>query len=165
MVAAAAGVLVMACAPGLPAPVVEGVQPDWGYNGEDTDVVILGQDFYPRVRVSGSSDFEVDRQFQAWLVDDEGLTFALEDVAIASYESLSATVPLGLDPGRYGLRVQGPTEAQAELSTVFEVRDTRADAILAEVDGSTYGIGEQALIDLRVVDPDGDVVPSISPSR
>lgn len=159
------GGLLTACAPGLPVPQLDGVEPGWGYNGEDTDVLILGQDLYPQVRVTGDSDFEVDRQFQAWLVDDGGLLTELDDVGMRSYSSLEATVPEGLETGLYGLRVLGPTGELSELSRVFEVRDTRADAIEAEVqdDDSVYEVGDLALIDLRVVDPEGDVVPLALP--
>ena len=50
-------------------------------------------------------------------------------------------------------------EAPQKSQQVWFIKQLGADAILAEVEGSTYGIGEQALIELRVVDPDGEVVP------
>lgn len=152
------GGLLTACAPGLPVPQLDGVEPGWGYNGEDTDILILGEDLYPQVRVTGSSDFEVDRQFQAWLVDDGGLLTELDGVRMRTYSSLDATVPEGLETGLYGLQVLGPTGEVSSLSRVFEVRDTRAAGIVAEVEGSTYEVGDQALIDLKVVDPEGDGV-------
>ena len=146
------------CNPGLPLPELDEVDPNWGYNGEDTDVVLIGEDFFPQVRVSGQDDFEVDRQYHAWFVGTDGDAHELDGVAMRSYTELDATVPTGLDPGLYDLRLVGPTDELVSMTNAFEVRDTRADRISATTDDYTHVVGDLVVVDLALLDPDGQAV-------
>ena len=163
--AAFLGSALVGCNPSLPVPVVDQMAPDWGYNGEDTDVLLTGEDFFPQVRVSGRDDFEVDRQYHAWLVDGDGETHELDGVAMRSYTELDATVPRGLDPGHYDLRLVGPTDELVSMPSAFEVRDTRADRISATTDDYTHVVGDLVVVDLALLDPDGQAVAQAFPVK
>ena len=94
-----------ACTPTLPDPVVGTVEPDWGYNGESTEVAVSGQKFYPRVELdAGDVGGILDRQYGLRL---EGLSYtgvdvgvALEGVELVSYQQLRGSVPQGIPVGR-----------------------------------------------------------------
>lgn len=148
----------IACAPDLPTPKVIKVEPSWGYNGEETPVLIRGSGFFPAVHVSGGKDVEVNRQYRAFLETDP--ESELEGVTISDYSLLEARVPPGLSPGRYDLRVQSPTGAEDTLGEAFTVTDTRADHLDAVTDGITYQVNQYALIHLTLLDPEGNEVAS-----
>ncbi len=146
--------LASACMPDVAAPRVDRVTPGWGWNGEATDVAILGDRFYPQVTVSGRDDFEVDRQFEVTLTDPTGRATALEGVTLTDFGRLDARVPEALDAGRYDLTVLSPNGGTATLADAFTVSDTRADHLDLESDELTHKVESLARIGIRLLDPD-----------
>ncbi|MCK6506376.1 Ig-like domain-containing protein [Myxococcota bacterium] len=153
--ALALAAVVGGCTPALPDPQVLGVRPGWGFNGEDTQVEIEGQAFYPRVQASAGDRVELDHAFQIVLEADPEVE--LSDVALVDYRHLLGTVPAGLDVGTYDLRVVSPTGAVGRLADAFEVRDTRADHLqVTPADGQIdWQVMEYAALTVELVDPDG----------
>ncbi|MCB9746411.1 MAG: Ig-like domain-containing protein [Alphaproteobacteria bacterium] len=100
----------------------------------------------------------MDAQYSAWLTLGEAER-ALGATQLSDYGTLTATVPEGLTPGLYHLRVQAPWGASSELRNAFTVTDTRADHLQIELDTRVAEVDEDVQVGLRVLDPDGQVVP------
>ena len=74
-----------ACGTSLPDPDVVYVEPNWAYNGERTEVVVHGSNFYPSVEVdSREAGGRLDQQFDVHLVLG-GDTYSLEQVEPDAY--------------------------------------------------------------------------------
>ncbi|NOY26448.1 MAG: hypothetical protein GXP62_11300 [Oligoflexia bacterium] len=142
----------------MPDPVVSAVHPDWGFNGEDTQIEVGGQSFFPRVQISGSNRVEQDHQFAVVLGTDPETQ--LGTVELVDYRHILAIVPAGLPVGSYDLRVESPTGAAGILEDAFEVRDTRADQIrVTPAQGQlSWIVQEYAALTIELVDPDGQRV-------
>ncbi|MDP6933931.1 MAG: hypothetical protein QGG40_13485, partial [Myxococcota bacterium] len=112
--------------------------------------------FYPGVQVIGASDFEFDRQFQAWLLTEPATEF--EGVTLEDYSTLSARVPSGLEKGSYGVRLISPSGQTVTLEDAFLVTDTRADHMAIEVERVTFEVNELALVRFQLEDPVDDPV-------
>ena len=156
-----AAVLSTACSPDLPGIAVSGVDPAWGYNGDETDVTISGDAFYPRVQAGSGAHSEVDRQYEAWLVDDADdgeRLYALERVALVSYQALEASVPANLGAGVYGLEVLSPGGERARMDEAFTVTSTRADSLAVDADSLSYTVGDVARLEISLLDPSAQVV-------
>ena len=145
------------CAPGLPAPEPGAVDPDWGWNGESTDVRIRGADFYPRIQASGARDVAFDRQFRVWLVGDERVE--LDRVDFRSDSELGAEVPRGMPAGRYDLEVVGPGGDTGLLRAAFTVTDSRADRIELAATDLNWPVYSLARLDIQLAGPEGLDVP------
>ncbi len=146
--------LLAACATRLPDPVVTGADPDWGYNGERTDVIVRGEHFFPLVELSsGGGDARLDRQFGVRLQGIDG-TFDLEGVELRSYESLAAVVPEGLPTGLYDVRVIAPSGATATLADAFTVTDSRADHLAFDLDDVVFDLGTPFVVAFDLLDPE-----------
>ncbi|MEC7949056.1 MAG: hypothetical protein VX265_15915, partial [Myxococcota bacterium] len=113
-------VLAVSCVQPVDAPELVSMDPAWGWNGETTDVVLLGNDFYPGIAATGSDRFEIDRQFDAWLTL-EGNRTPLEGVSLQELDALSARVPAGLEPGRYDVGLRTPNGVESILARGFSV--------------------------------------------
>lgn len=155
--------LTAACMPDVAAPVVEDVTPGWGWNGEATDVAVLGSRFFPQVTVSGKDDFEVDRQFRVMLTDDVGRSTELDGVTLADFGQLDARVPEGLTAGRYDLTVLTPNGGTGTLEDAFIVSDTRADHLELEADALTHQVSSLARLGVALLDPADGPVPEALP--
>lgn len=154
----------VACSPTLPTPIVSGVDPTWGYNGEETAISIAGAGFYPRVQVDGGGRTDVDQQFEVWLRADPetGLEDAeLSDVSLQDHEHLGARVPDGLSAGSYAVQVISPTGQVATLRDAFTVRSTRGDelAVTNSSGQEQWQVGELASLTVELLDPGGERVP------
>ena len=132
--------------------------PDWGYNGEETAVLIEGDGFYPHVTATGANDFTWDRQYRAWLEGQASLE--LDGVSIASYSELEGRVPAGLAPGLYDLRLRSPSGEEVVLADAFTATDTRADHFETEDVDLSHAVNERVIVEVFVVDPEGDPVAS-----
>ncbi len=145
--------LVPACAPGLPDPVVSAVVPDWAYNGEDTDILIEGENFYPVVELDVREEgAHLDRQFEVELRGEED-SFSLEGVELIDYEQLAAEVPAGLPTGRYTVAVISPTEAVAHFPKNFTVTDTMAHHLAISTTEVYYTVNDPFEVELQLQDP------------
>jgi hypothetical protein len=153
-------VLSFGCRTELPAPAPDGVQPDFGYNGEDTFVVISGDHFYPQVEVDAASrdDPDVNATYRVWL-ESAGVEHSLSAVTLVDYHNIQALVPPGITPGIFDLWVLGPMGAQGELSDGFLVTDTLAHALSIDVEGTvSYPVYETAFLTVQLVDPQWEPV-------
>lgn len=148
-----------ACRPTLSPPRVDEVEPNWGYNGEDTHIEVIGAHFYPQValdvRGKGAPEFAGEFSIRLFGPAELVAEYELEAVDLYDYEHLEGVVPAGLDPGTYDLEVVNPYGVSGFLSSAFTVSDTRADAIVVDPEGVVHQVNETAWIDLSVVDPLG----------
>ena len=148
----------VACAPGLPAPSVTSVEPDWLYNGDYEPIVVVGEHFYPRVELDvRDADGRLDRQFVVELEAD-GERVALDGVELLDYEHISGHVPTGLEPGRYTVIVTSPMDDVARLPRGFTVTDTRADHLQLSTASNTAVVEESFDVGLALHDPGGEVL-------
>ena len=147
----------LGCAPGLPAPEPGAVDPNWGWNGEVTDVRIRGAGFYPRIQASGARDVAFDRQFRVWLVGDTRVE--LDRVDFRSDDELAAEVPAGVPAGRYDLEVVGPGGDVGLLRAAYTVTDSRADRIELAATDLNWPVYSLARLDIQLAGPDGLDVP------
>jgi hypothetical protein len=146
-----------ACQPVVLGPSVDGVTPNWGYNGESTGVSIQGQGFFAGVEAVGGEIGSFDRDF---IVSLEGAkSIPLEGVKHLSHGRLEANVPPGVDPGWYDLTLVTPSGHTATLDDAFEVTSTRADSIRLEISRPSVSIGDVSIVRIALVDPAGLVVP------
>lgn len=147
--------LLAACTPLPPEPVLVSVLPDWGWLGEPTDIVLVGEEFFPNVVVDDAGG-RVDAGFRVELGTDPPTL--LPGVTLLDYQHLSAEVPAGLEPGRYDLVVLSPAGHRAELPDAFRVSETRADRLVWDTPTVGLEINDYAPVTLSLVDPDGEPV-------
>lgn len=150
--------LAAGCAPELPPPTLSGVTPEFGFQGADVPIRILGEGLYPRVGARTSGEVEWDREVQAWLVDGSGESFRLSGVSLLSYEEISATVPEGLEAGYYDLRVLAPSGDAVTLDAAYEVTTTQVDALWLNSEVVIWDIGEYAVLQISAQDAEGQPV-------
>ena len=148
----------LGCTPEGPAPQLAGVSPEWGYRGADTEVLIDGERFLPRLEARGAQEIAVDDGFSLVLGTDPPTP--LEGVERQSDTLLAAVVPAGIDPGRYDLRVTGPGGASDRLVDAFTVTDTRAATVAISIPEVRYDVGDYALLELQLSDLSGVDVPA-----
>lgn len=151
--------LLAGCTPELPVPVLSSVNPNWGYNGEETTVDVVGAGFYPIVQVDSSQRTDIDDHFEIWLQTDPEVE--LIDVTLEDHEHLGARVPSGLEVGVYDLRVVSPTGTESWLSSAFEVRNTRGDELSVSSSSGLleWQVGDFASLTVELLDPGGERVP------
>ena len=137
-------------------PVVTSVDPAWAWTGEETDITVHGDAFFPTPVVDANStrmdeDFVVELQRQGAVVE-------LEAVDLDDWESLSARVPEGLEVGTYDLVVRSPDGEEGRLDAGFTITDNRADHLQLEFDARPYQVDEQVVVRINLLDPlDGRV--------
>ncbi|MEE2749912.1 MAG: Ig-like domain-containing protein [Myxococcota bacterium] len=148
------------CEPGLPSGGLDRIAPDWGYNGEETPIVIEGINLLPVViaDADGARGGRVDAQFQAWLVGD-GERLQITGLDLVDYETLTGRVPAGYPTGVFDLSVKTPAGESLELSDAFTVQDTRADHLEVDVDTVVHTVNDNAVLSIVLTDPDGEAVP------
>ena len=146
------------CTPEGPKPLLTGVLPDWGYSGADTEVRIEGDRFLPRLEARGAQDISVDDQFTLVLETDPPTPLRQTDRLSDSL--LEALVPAGIPPGRYDLRVTGPSGASDRLAGAFTVTDTQAATIGVSIAAVRYDVREDARVELQLRDLSGADVPA-----
>ncbi len=153
-------VLVLAaCAPSGLVPELRAVSPDRGWTGEDTRVSIVGEHLLPALDL-GAAD-PVDAEFEAWI--EATPRQRLRGIELVDYQSLSATVPSGIEPGVYDLVVTTPTGGEATLTEAFRVTSTRADHLVVSTGSAAYDLGESATLSLELRDPEDNVVAEALP--
>ena len=138
-------------------PTIDGVSPNWGYNGEATPVAVLGEAFLPGMAVSGEKVSRYDRDFIVTL--EGGTNQSLEGVKQVGSNQIDGIVPPGLAPGWYGLRVDTPGGETALLEDAFEVTSSRADEIEISLSRTVVPISGLAIVRMTLLDPDGGTVP------
>jgi hypothetical protein len=156
--------LLAACSrPTLPDPVIERATPSFAWNGEPSTISVVGRNFLPLVEIDARArDATVNPAYVARLVgEDQGVQQVIEllGVGIVDDEHLTATVPEGLPPGLWTLEVESPSGATAALTDGFRVTDQQAARLSVSTSVLSYTVGEAALLDLTLLDLDGEVVP------
>jgi hypothetical protein len=152
-----------ACQPTVVAPFLDGVTPNWGFNGEQTDVRVLGQNLFAGMDASGGGIEGYDRDFVVELIGTEQRM--LGSVQQLTSDKLAATVPAGLTPGWYELAVTTPGGLTARLGDAFEVTNTKADSLRLTTERITIGVNEFSIIQMSLRSPDGELVPDPVPVR
>ncbi len=112
--------LLAACEEGAPIPAVKHVFPAAAYSDRDLRVTITGGGFVPSYRIDSASGtrIAVDRGFSG-TVGHPGATFSLRDLAWRGPTELSATIPAGLPPGAYAIKLVDPRGRTANLPAAF----------------------------------------------
>ncbi len=151
--------ILAACSPSGLVPELLAVTPDRGWTGEDTRVSIAGEHLLPALDL-GATD-PVDTEFEAWIEAEPRQR--LRGIELSDYQSLSATVPAGIEPGVYDLFVTTPTGAEAMLTEAFRVTSTRADHLVVTTGSAAYDLGESATLSLALRDPEDNVVAEAMP--
>ncbi len=157
-------VFVASCGPELPAPKLETVTPNWAYNGEITEIDIVGENLFPYVVVSeGPNDASrFDAQYRAWLQNDQE-QYELTGVTLTDYGTLSALIGTGLEPGEYSLSLVSPDGDESVNSVPFVVTDSRADHLDIYTEHVVYEVNDYAVVYLSVLDADDRLVESALP--
>ncbi len=147
----------LGCAPALPEPTLEGVAPVWGWNGESTDVTVVGTNLLPSVYAYADTrgDHRIYEDFELELVDADGLVIALTGEELDTYRALKAQVPSGHPSGLYDVRVTTPAGKTAVLEGGFTVTDTRADHLSFEVEEVAFEVHQTAVLGIVLADPEG----------
>ncbi len=145
------------CAPSLPEPTLEGVAPTWGWQGETTDVTLVGTNLLPSIYAYADTrdDHRIYADFQAELVGEDGLVIPLSGEDLDTYRALSAQVPAGHPVGFYDVRLTTPNGAIAVLEDGFSITATRADHLDFQVDDVAFQVHQTAVFGILLVDPDG----------
>lgn len=156
--AAAICALLGGCAPELPTPTITAVDPEFGYSGEDNPIDVFGSNLFPAMGARPSGEVDWDREIEAWLDGEDGSSQRLSGVSLVSYEKIQATVPEGLDPGYYDLRVLTPSGDEVRLPHAYEVTSTRVDHLSLVIDRPSLDIGEYAVLEVRALDKDEALV-------
>jgi len=146
----------------IPTPAPASVAPARGFAASDTPVVISGSGFSVlTVQSSSGGEPSVDETFQAWLGGQ-----ALLDVRRVDESTLSATVPAGLAPGPYSLRVQGPFGTAGELAAAFTVEGSAQESLTAAIAAApaTVSVGQSITVTLTVTNSTTAAAEGVVPS-
>ncbi len=142
---------ILACAPLAPTPELLAVEPSRGWTGEGTAVLLEGEHLLPALDVGGLDP--VDAEFEGWILASTDVR--LEGLHLVDYTTLGATVPPGIEPGVYDIRVLTPTGGEATLTSAFRVTLTRADHLALTTGSAAYDLGEWATLSVALLDPEG----------
>ena len=155
---------VASCGPELPAPVLETVSPNWAYNGEITEISILGENLYPYVLVNDglNTGNRFDAQYRAMLQNDV-FQYELTGVTLTDYGQINAVVGEGLEAGDYELSLVSPDGDVSINSVPFVVTDSRADHLDIYTEHVVYEVNSYAVVYLSVVDAADQLVESSLP--
>ena len=148
------------CAPSLPEPTLEAIAPVWGWNGESTDVTLVGTNLLPEVFAYADTrdDHRVYADFQVELVNQDGLVIPLSGEELDTYRALSAQVPLGHPVGVYDVRLTTPSGTTTELENGFTITETRSDHLEFLVEEVAFQVHQTAVFGVLLADPDGQAV-------
>lgn len=144
------------CGVRYPDPVVTGVEPERAWNGRETVVDITGRHFYPQVWVEAGDNDEprVDDDFSAFLVDEDGVSYALSG-SVATYTRFEAVVREGLSPGVYDVVVESASGRRGTLVDGFTVSDWIADRLVLEPTTPSSTVETAISVDVYLADPMG----------
>jgi hypothetical protein len=146
-------------------PSIQQVLPASSWTGEDTSILVLGENFHPLAVVDARrNEVRLQDDFQVELVAG-ATTIELEGVSFRGYGELSALVPEGTPVGVYDLHLIAPEGGAATLADGFTVRETRADHIELDFEARTYEVDEQVVVRMSLLDPLGELVPEAHPVR
>ena len=134
-------------------PDLTAVVPAQGWSGEPTTVRIEGDRLLPGVRLGADGAGTVDATFVAWLEREGADAVRLEGIAPESYDALLATVPSGLAPGVWDVRVRTPGGTEDLIENAFTVTTSRADHLELVSETAAYTAGENARVVVRLEDP------------
>jgi len=143
------------CGVRLPDPVLQSVEPDRGWNGEETVVSVQGANFYPQIEVNANrrDQADLDRGFSASLRSEITGVWPLGGVSAVDYEHLSAVVTPGIPSGIYDLVVVSPTGREAVLPSAYTVSDTRADRLNLSTDTVIAEVNTPKLLTIELLAP------------
>ena len=144
-----------------PNPLPTRVEPTSVYNGRDETVVVEGQDFYPRLRMSvvQSDRSEVDATYEVALRNDVGERFAARSTVLQNISTLEATVPAGTPVGVYDLVVTSPNGGEGILEDALTVTDVLATRVEVTVDAVSTQVNDMKQVTLAAVDGLGKAAP------
>ena len=151
------------CQPNVVSPFLDGISPNWGFNGEQTEVRVLGKNLFAGIDASGGGIEGYDRDFVVELIGAEQR--ALGGVQQLTTGKIAAEVPAGLTPGWYDLALTTPGGLTARLGDAFEVTNTKADSLRLTTERTTIGVNEFSIIQMSLRSPDGDLVSDAVPVR
>ncbi len=161
--------LTFACAESeVPSPAPEAVTPNACWNPEAPDtaectvpdkVTVIGKNFYPSIEraLDENAEFTFEEGFRITLIpqesDGEAMPVALKNIVYHTPQTLEATVPDGIPPGTYRVKVETPFGLSgATKQGVFTINgepQASSDAD-ADGDGDTDADGDSAHIDIPV---------------
>lgn len=152
--------MLLACGVRLPDPVLQSVEPDRGWNGEETVISVEGANFYPQVEINANrrDEYDLDRGFSAILRSEVAGEYALGSVSALDYEHLRAVVGPGLPAGIYDLVVVSPTGREAVLPASYTVSNTRADKLDISALDVVAEVNTPEPLAIRLLGPDDEVV-------
>lgn len=128
--------LALACEQTQGGPVPREVIPGRGRNDRATAITVRGESFNPAIRASYDDENKstVDARFAVEVGEH-----ILIDVLWVGPTEITATVPAGLPPGIYDLRVRDPRGGAGVLARSFEVVDAGGASDGGGVDGAADG--------------------------
>lgn len=145
--------LLAACAPTLPDPVVERVTPDFAWYGDASDVTVLGQGFVPGLRVdAGGGDPQILDNWNVKLVAGTDV-LPLLDVELVHDDQIDASIPADWPVGVYDVVVTSGDGRTGRLEGGFTLTETRADHLDAQSD-DTFLVGQLLVVDIHLLDRD-----------
>ncbi|MEZ4318992.1 MAG: hypothetical protein R3F61_15870 [Myxococcota bacterium] len=149
--------LLTACGVRLPDPVVQSVEPNRGWNGEETVITLEGGNFYPQVEFNANrrDEADLDVGFTASLRSEVSGVYPLGGVSALDYEHIRAVVSPGLPSGVYDVVVVAPSGSEAVLAAAYTVSDTRADRLDIASDGVVAEVNTPELLTIRLLAPGG----------
>lgn len=159
----ALGILSAGCQPAVAPPTVDSISPNWGFNGETTNIVVVGENFFPGIDADGGEIVAYDRDFSVRLVGPESRL--MEAVRQESTVALAAAVPSGMAAGWYGIEVDTPSGHVATLEDAFEVTSTKAASLRVTADRTNVLVNEMAIVEFSLRSPDGELVAESVPIR
>jgi hypothetical protein len=141
----------------IPSPANLAIDPDSGYSGHATPVVITGDNFLARSTGSG-----LDSRHEAWL----GST-PLEHVTWIDSHTLHADVPAGLPAGTSTLRVRNAYGREGTLADAFTVLTSPGGALAVTsvvVTPAAVNVGQTATVTATVASAGDAAVTNVIPS-
>lgn len=136
------------------------VVPSSGATTQPLVVRIEGEGFLPSVRTDfgRESRSDVNAAFRAFVGDTE-----LQDVRRNDDGSLSATIPPGIPPGSYPLRIQNPSGAEGALPNAFRVVTSAQSAAAFVIEPiGTQRAAIPFAVGIAAVDEQGRVVSAFT---
>ncbi|MBX2801602.1 MAG: Ig-like domain-containing protein [Myxococcales bacterium] len=149
----------MGCTPlSLPDPEIEGVSPAFAFNGREREISIEGTRFYPEIRVPATGVARVDKAYEGWLTGPGGRV-PFSSISLVDDRELSATVPLGVEPGDYTVTVVGPGGGRDTFEGPFVVTDEPVNRLRMSTEQlAPYRAGEALKLSVSVLDLAGEIV-------
>ncbi|MFH1177255.1 MAG: hypothetical protein V1750_07595, partial [Acidobacteriota bacterium] len=147
----------------IPGPQIAAVEPDTGANDADVPIIVRGHNFFLDVTSApDGTGLTVSRQISVALGG-----YALPGATLVDSETVQATVPAGLPPGAYALRVVTPAGATAERAGAFQVIEPPVAVLAAKLSAApaTVSLGQTFAVVLEVTEENGVAVLGVAPSE